>query len=146
LLRAPHSPDPRTDLGRHRFAYALVAGASVGAAGNAGYALNLPLRLAPADCGPPLVAVSHPAVRVESVKLADDRSGDVVVRLYESHGGRATTAVRPGFAVAAVTEVDLLERALAEDQRRAGPVVAEGGRLRLTLRPFQVVTLRFRPA
>jgi hypothetical protein len=48
--------------------------------------------------------------------------------------------------VAAVTEVDLLERALAEDQRRAGPVVAEGGRLRLTLRPFQVVTLRFQPA
>jgi alpha-mannosidase len=83
---------------------------------------------------------------VEAVKLADDRSGDVVVRLYESHGGRATTSVTAGFPVSVVTEVDLLERDLADDQRSAGPVVADGGRVRLTLRPFQVVTIRFRPA
>lgn len=32
---------------------------------------------------------------VEAVKSADDRSGDVVVRLYESLGGRAEATLRP---------------------------------------------------
>jgi hypothetical protein len=30
LLRAPHSPDPQADRGRHAFSYGLVAGAGVG--------------------------------------------------------------------------------------------------------------------
>src|SRR6266536_1883745 len=143
LLRAPHSPDPRTDQDVHRLTYALVPGADVGAAADAGYVLNLPLRVAPGVVEPPLVEVSDQAVRVEAVKLADDRSGDVVVRLYESHGGRADAVVRPGFPFVAASEVDLLERELSPDQRRAG-LRSEPGGLLLSLRPFQVVTLRLR--
>ena len=45
--------------------------------------------------------------------MADDRSGDVVVRLYEAGGGRANAAVTPGFGATSVAEVDLLERHLA---------------------------------
>jgi alpha-mannosidase len=112
----------------------------VGGAGDAGYALNLPLRVAPATVAP-VLRVSHPGVRVEAVKLADDRSGDVIVRLYESYGGRARTVIRPGFPITTAVEVNLLERELSADQRRAGLVVADGV-LRLALRPFQVVTLR----
>jgi hypothetical protein len=57
-------------------------GADVGAAADAGYALNLPLRRVQGGFAhPALLAVDHPAVRVEAVKLADDRSGDVAVRL-----------------------------------------------------------------
>jgi alpha-mannosidase len=145
LLRAPHSPDPRTDTDLHRFTYALVVGADVGAAADAGYALNLPLRPVPDGCAfPALLTADNPAVRVEAVKLADDRSGDVVVRLYESHGGRATTTVRTGFPISTVTEVDLLERGLGKQQRRTGPGVGADGALQLSLRPFQVVTLRLR--
>jgi alpha-mannosidase len=140
LLRAPHSPDPRTDVDLHRFTYALVPGADVGGAADAGYALNLPLRTAQVGV-PPVLRVSDPAIRVEAVKLADDRSGDVIVRLYESRGGRAAATIRPGFPVAAAAEVDLLERDLGPDMRRAG-LVHEEGELRLALRPFQVVTLR----
>ena len=36
---------------------------------------------------------SNPGVVVEAVKLADDRSGDVIVRLYESRGARAEATV-----------------------------------------------------
>jgi alpha-mannosidase len=140
LLRAPHSPDPRTDVDRHRFAYALVPGVDVGGAADAGYALNLPLRVAPVRV-PPVLRVNHPAVRVEAVKLAEDRSGDVIVRLYESCGGRAETVLRPGFPVTAAAEVDLLERDLGPGMRRAG-LVFEAGEVRLALRPFQVVTVR----
>ncbi|UFQ18854.1 MULTISPECIES: alpha-mannosidase [Streptomyces] len=139
LLRAPHSPDPETDQGTHHFTYALLPGASTGDAVAEGLALNLPLRVADAPVLAPLVSVDHPAVTVESVKLADDRSGDVIVRLYESRGGRAAATLGTSFPVARAEVTDLLERPLREaDTGETGLVLA--------LRPFQIVTLRLRPA
>ncbi|HKS98815.1 MAG TPA: glycoside hydrolase family 38 C-terminal domain-containing protein, partial [Rugosimonospora sp.] len=140
LVRAPRSPDPHADQGRHRFRYALLPGAGIAEAVGEAYALNLPLRITPGAGTPPgaLVTVDSPAVAVESVKLADDRSGDVVVRLYESLGGRATARLRPGFALAGACLTDLLERPLPHGALAAGP----DGALALALRPFQVVTLR----
>ncbi|MFF1376319.1 alpha-mannosidase [Streptomyces sp. NPDC058308] len=139
LLRAPHSPDPETDQGTHRFTYALLPGADTGDAVAQGLAVNLPLRVADAPVLPSLVSVDHPAVTVESVKLADDRSGDVVVRLYESRGGRAAVVLAASFPVARAEVTDLLERPLHEAE------TDEAG-LSLALRPFQIVTLRLRPA
>ncbi|WP_055568243.1 alpha-mannosidase [Streptomyces atriruber] len=139
LLRAPHSPDPETDRGTHRFTYALLPGAGTGDAVAEGLALNLPLRVADSPVLPSLVGVDHPAVTVESVKLADDRSGDVVVRLYESRGGRAAATLRTSFPVARAEVTDLLERPLHEAE------TGEAG-LALALRPFQIVTVRLRPA
>ncbi|MGY0019525.1 alpha-mannosidase [Streptomyces sp. YJ-C3] len=139
LLRAPHSPDPETDLGTHRFTYALLPGATTGDAVAEGLALNLPLRVAEAPAVAPLVTVDDPAVTVESVKLAEDRSGDVVVRLYESRGGRATATLTASFPVAGADETDLLERPLR-------PADTSETGLALSLRPFQILTLRLRPA
>jgi alpha-mannosidase len=136
LLRAPHSPDPRTDQDQHRFTYSLVPGAGIRAAVDAGYALNLPLRvLDRLDGAEPVVRVDEPAVRVEAVKLAEDRSGDVVVRLYESEGSRARATLRPGFACTGARIVDLLERRLDD-------VALVDGQVRLSLRPFEIVTVR----
>ncbi|MEU2211576.1 glycoside hydrolase family 38 C-terminal domain-containing protein [Streptomyces hygroscopicus] len=140
LLRAPHSPDPETDLGVHRFRYALLPGAGVAEAVAEGLALNLPLRALPA--GPaeraPLVSVDNPAITIESVKLAEDRSGDVVVRLYESQGGRAAGTLVTGFPVLGADVTDLLERPMHE--AATGPAG-----LTLALRPHQILTLRLRP-
>ncbi|MFJ9910269.1 alpha-mannosidase [Actinacidiphila glaucinigra] len=140
LLRAPHSPDPHTDQGTHRFRYALRPGATVGDAVAEGLALNLPLRRA-GSLPPlrPLLRVGHPGITVESVKLSDDRSGDVVVRLYESRGDRASGTLTTGFPLAGARVTDLLERPL-EDAGREGDTVA------LALRPFQILTLRLTPA
>jgi alpha-mannosidase len=146
LLRAPLYPDPQTDQGRHRFGYSLVCGAEVADAVREGYRANLPVRRV-AGRGPvaPLIEVSDPAVVVESVKLADDRSGDVVVRLYESLGGRTRTAVTASFPVGRATVTDLLER---EDPEIAAlaPAVVDGSSVDLGVKPFQVVTLRLRPS
>ncbi|RYJ28448.1 alpha-mannosidase [Streptomyces sp. L-9-10] len=139
LLRAPHSPDPETDLGTHRFRYALLPGGTVEETVREGLALNLPLRVAPAPEQPPLVNADHPAVTVEAVKLAEDRSGDVIVRLYESAGGRAESTLRVGFPVIGARVTDLLERPLHDAE------TDEEG-LRLRLRPFQILTLRLTPA
>src|SRR5205807_1210988 len=110
LLRGPNSPDPQADLGRHRFAYAVVPGADTREALAQAHALNLPLRPVPAAGPRPLVVVDNPDVVVECVKLADDRSGDVVVRLYEAGGGRASTRLDAGFPLADASVTDLLER------------------------------------
>jgi alpha-mannosidase len=82
--------------------------------------------------------VFNQALVIEAVKLAEDGSGDVIVRLYESLGERSTGLVRANFDVSAVHAVDLLERAVDAPGVTAGRDSAE-----LTLRPFQLVTLRF---
>ncbi|MET9021369.1 glycoside hydrolase family 38 C-terminal domain-containing protein [Actinopolymorpha sp. NPDC004070] len=137
LLRAPRVPDPVTDQGVHKLSYALVPGAGIAEAVEEGYRINLPARtVTGAEGVAPLVRVDNPAVVVEAVKLAEDRSGDVVVRLYEAHGGRATGRVSTSFGAASVTETDLLERPLADRE------VVDGA-VEVTLRPFQILTLRF---
>lgn len=141
LVRAPGYPDPGTDRGSHTFRYALVAGADVADAVREGYRMNLPLRELPGAAQEPLVAVESGTAVVEAVKLAEDRSGDVVVRLYESLGGRSPVRLRLGFEHAGVEVVDLHERPDAEVAALA-PVTVDGACVMLPLGPFQVVTLR----
>ncbi|QLE74943.1 alpha-mannosidase [Streptomyces rectiverticillatus] len=136
LLRAPRFPDPRTDQGVHRFRYALVPNASIGDAVREGYRINLPERRVPGSTGVlPLAHADNEAVVITALKLADDGSGDVVVRLYESLGGRARTRLKARFPLASATLCDLLERPLAA-------AATDGDAVPLALRPFQVVTLR----
>jgi alpha-mannosidase len=138
LLRAPRFPDPETDQGVHRMRFALVPGADLTDATREGYRINLPERRVPGDAEvEPLVRTDRDGVVISAVKLADDGSGDVVVRLYEAIGARATVRLALGFAATTCTETDLLERPLA------GDIPLDGGTLELTVRPFQVVTLRF---
>jgi alpha-mannosidase len=141
LLRAPRFPDPETDQGVHRFRHALVPGAAIGDAVAEGYRINLPERHVQGSHEvAPLVTVDDDAVVVSAVKLADDESGDVIVRLYESRGGRARTRVSLGFPAAGVAATDLLERPLAEAPRHLE--IADGA-VELALRSFELVTLRF---
>ena len=146
LVRAPTSPDPHADRGRHRFGYALLPGATIADAVAEGYAVNLPLRVGTGGVFPPLVTLDGDggaragadAATIEAVKLADDGSGDVVVRLYESLGGRADTRLRTGFPLGRAEVTDLLERPQAGGALPVGP----DGTVPLTLRPFQILTVR----
>ncbi|MER6447169.1 alpha-mannosidase [Streptomyces venezuelae] len=140
LLRAPRYPDPETDQGSHTLRFSIAPGAGIGDAVREGHALNLPERVV-GGAGPvaPLVAVDEDTVVVEAVKLAEDRSGDVIVRLYESRGGRVRATLTADFPLSAAVESDLLERPLAG---AAVGVPTPEGRVPLTLRPFQIVTVR----
>ncbi|MEV5798303.1 alpha-mannosidase [Streptomyces collinus] len=143
LLRAPRFPDPETDQGVHRFRHALVPGAGIADAVREGWRINLPERRANgAGTVSPLVTVDNPAVVVTAVKLADDGSGDVVVRFHEAHGGRAEATLDLGFPVADHTVTDLLERPAGE----AEPPARDGDRITVRLRPFELMTLRLRRA
>jgi alpha-mannosidase len=138
LLKAPMFPDPTADQGTHTFTTALAPG-GVAEAVRAGYRLNLPLRAAAAGAVEPLVRSGGDAAVVETVKLAEDGSGDVVVRLYEAFGTRAEAVLHLGFDAVGVTETDLLERAAPP----CAVTAADAGSVSLALRPFQLVTLRF---
>ena len=139
LMRGPMFPDPHTDQGRHQLRVSAVCGADIETAIAAGQRLNQPVRVLH-GAGPvaPIVTVEAPGVLVEAVKLAEDGSGDVVVRLYESLGARSSGTVLPGFAYTDVQRTDLLERSIGPDPE------ASDGAVALAVRPFEIVTLRFR--
>ncbi|AHF91670.1 alpha-mannosidase [Opitutaceae bacterium TAV5] len=162
LLRAPQAPDMHADLGDHEFTYALYAwdGPFVGSGvTQAALELNAPLRFAP-DIRPPdvrhstpdagcsgvsLFSCDAPNIILETVKLAEDDSGDLVLRLYES--ARAATRCRLRIDLAATSfhsacETDMLENPLSG---RALPLPDAAG-LGLDFRPFEIKTLRLRPA
>ncbi|NEE02639.1 alpha-mannosidase [Phytoactinopolyspora halotolerans] len=161
LLRGPRFPDPDTDRGRHRLRWSVVCAPDQAETVAAAYHLNAP-QLAALSEVPPLVALemSDGVAVVDWVKLADDGSGDVIVRIYEALGGRATGDLRicdalGGEQHATVVETDLLERPLsdhdARGSRSSGDALAAAnddlpralhGRTSVALGPFQVATLR----
>ncbi|MFE6965526.1 alpha-mannosidase [Agromyces sp. NPDC057679] len=151
LLRAPRYPDPEADQGEHRLRVSIMPGAGIPDAIAEGYRMNLPLReIGGVDASSiePLVSVTGAVV--EAVKLAEDASGDVIVRLYEPHGARAHARLEASFAADAVA-TDLLERPFdAADPTGGGIGVALAGAgsnaWEFELRPFQIVTLRLSPS
>ncbi|MCC3290932.1 glycoside hydrolase family 38 C-terminal domain-containing protein [Arthrobacter sp. zg-Y1110] len=142
LLRAPVFPDPAADQGSHRMATSVVLGAGIPEAVAEGYRLNLPLRTiggVERTTVDPLVRLDNPALVVEAVKLAEDGSGDVIVRVYEAHGTRARGTLTTDFSHNGVTETDLLERPRESSALRK----SDANNTELVLRPFELVTLRF---
>lgn len=139
LLRAPLFPDPESDQGEHVMRFRVAPGATVGDAVALGYDLATPLRAVRAAAPiAPIVTSSNPAVVIETVKLAGDGSGDLVVRLYESRGGRAATTLTLAGTAETIESTDLLERALD------GEVQGEGESIDLPFRAFQLRTIRLR--
>ncbi|PCE15452.1 alpha-mannosidase [Microbacterium sp. SZ1] len=133
LLRAPRFPDPDTDHGHHEIEIGFVIGADAAIATAEGIALNAPATVVRgAREVEPLVSVHGEGIVVSGVKLADDGSGDVIVRLYEALGRRAVGSLAVGFEHSEIREVSLIEDPL-DDARVGGE---------LSLRPFEVRTLR----
>ena len=139
LLRSAKFPDPEADRGQHTLDVSIRPGAGIADAVEEGYRTNLrPRFVRGKDAVEPLVSVSNPAIVVEAVKLAEDGSGDVIVRLYESLGQRSKGTVLANFESVGAVATDLLERRVEAPGVECSPGAAE-----LTLRPFQLVTLRF---
>jgi alpha-mannosidase len=142
LLRAPLFPDPEADQGEHVLRSSIVIG-GVDRSIETGYRLTLPLRPALPSGGTqyrsPLLATSDPAVVIDTVKLAEDGSGDVIARLYESHGALVRARISADFEFAGVRATDLLERDETSDAVRG----ADEAGADVVLGPFQLLTLRF---
>ena len=144
LLRAPAYPDPVADRGQHVQRLALLVGADLDDATRAGHAARRALVPGAADdiAVPPVADASGPGVVVTAVKLADDGSGDLVVRLHESLGARSVASLRTRIPVTAYAECDLLER---PDALGWTPLDDNAHGFDLPLPPFALRTIRLRP-
>ncbi|XP_077372933.1 alpha-mannosidase 2C1 isoform X1 [Festucalex cinctus] len=142
LLRAPKAPDANADMGTHHFTYAVMP--HTGSFQDAGviqcaYNLNFPLRLTPcsADATPRSAFSIIPAsVILETVKQAEDKTGALVVRLYEAHGGGVTATLRTMLPVKEAWHCNLLEQI---DTAEPAQVTEDG--ITLNFSPFQVRSL-----
>lgn len=138
LLRAPRFPDPETDQGVQTHRYGLVVGADADVATREGALMGTSARRVRGAHGvAPLVTVTGEGIVLSSVKEAADRSGDLVVRVYESLGGRARGVLRLDLPVASVTTATLLEEPLDD-----GGVAVTDGDVPIVLSAFEVRTLR----
>ena len=131
LLRAPTFPDRTADRGIHRFAYAMRPFATDDLAGvvRDGYRLNNPVLVSPGAAMPSAASTDNPAVIVETIKPAENGSG-VILRLYESLGRPAVTALRTRFPHDSSQETNLMEIPV-------GPVDLD----RLEFTPFEIKTI-----
>ena len=136
LLRAPKFPDPEADQGSHSMRFKIRPSATIQDAVHLGYELNTPaievLGNRPVE---PLVTSAASQVIVETVKLAEDASGDLIVRLYESTGGRCSSLISFAGSASSISLTDFLEAPVSVEK-------TSGDSINLEFRPFQVVTLR----
>jgi alpha-mannosidase len=157
LLSAPLYPDPRTDQGEHHFAWSVLLDATMDAVLASAASINAPVLADVPDIAPlASVEAKSGSMVLDWVKMADDGSGDIILRMYEPAGGeaRGVLHVCDELRGARIGETDLLEVELsggngpgtelprALDAVDLQPLQAEGARI--SLMPFQLATLRLR--
>ena len=103
-------------------------------------AYNQPLSLwstrLPAGSQASFFATDHAAAVIDTVKKAED-SDDLILRIYESRGTRVNCSLGSCLSIKAAALTNMLEDRLASLPVRAN-------RVALSLRPFQVLTLRLK--
>lgn len=131
LLRAPLVPDETADRGFQSFRYAIMpfaTGFKDAGVVKAGMAFAEPWRT---DAG---FRMDSDAIILETIKPADDRSDDVILRLYESLRTYAKGVLHLPFD-AKVYEASM-------DETETGELLGEGREVCLKMKPFEIRTLR----
>ncbi|KAJ6157462.1 hypothetical protein N7470_005054 [Penicillium chermesinum] len=147
LLRAPKAPDAHADMGRHRIRYAILphAGALDERTIRAGYHFNHLSTLRS------ISIKGSPSIVLDAVKRGEDdedvstgalpaRSGrSVILRAYESLGGKARGTIQSSLPVKRVWKCNVLEDDGEELQLQS----LDGGiAVNIELRAFEVATYR----
>ena len=139
LLKSALAPDMRADRGRQEFTYAFYAwnGSFVDSPlVQEGYDLNVPVITAPGAGGEgSLFAVDAPNVVIETVKPAEDGSGEIVARLYESKRTATRCTLKTSLPVKSAVQTNMLE----EEQ---GDLALDESTIALDFRPFEIKTIR----
>jgi len=141
LLRAPTYPDETSDQGTHRFTYGFYAWNGTffdSSVVQEAYELNCPLTVAPGGMRGEsrlLMQTDRRNIIVETIKLAEDGSGDWIVRLYECKGATVACELRTTVPFAKALAVNMLEDGSEE-------LPFEEGSIRLVFRPFEIKTVR----
>ena len=139
LLRAGASPEMRADNGLHRFTYAFTAweGSFMDSpVVREAYDLNVPMTVTHGVCESfSAFNVEAPNVFIDTVKPAEDGSGDIILRLYEAKRADTRTRLRLSIPFKSICICDMLENpeeALSDVD----------GAVTLDFHTFEVKTLR----
>ncbi|MCX6983552.1 MAG: glycosyl hydrolase-related protein, partial [Lentisphaerae bacterium] len=141
LLRSPLAPDMTADKGIQEFTYAFYCG--TGPFKDSGviqqaYELNVPVTsIMGSSETASLLSLDVGNVIAETVKPAEDGSGDLIVRLYESAHNATRCSLTVGIPFKKAFETDMLER-------DGGEIKVRNGSIRLEFRPFEIKTLRLK--
>jgi alpha-mannosidase len=139
LLKSALAPDMTADKGIQTFTYSFYAWngslADSGVVAEA-YDLNIPATTAPGAAGErSLFSLDAANIVIETVKPAEDGSGDVVVRLYEAKHMATRATLATTLPVKTAAQTNMLEEFAA-----ALPLAS--GQIALEFRPFEVKTVR----
>ena len=139
LLRAAASPEMRADNGQHSFTYAFTAWEGAFADSDVvrqGYELNVkPVVSQGAVESFSAVSVDKANVILDTMKPAEDGSGDVILRLYEAKKAATKAEVSLQLGARKAYLCDMLENVIEE-------VPVADGKLVLPFRAFEIKTVR----
>jgi len=161
LLRSSKAPDAHADMGTHHIRWAILP--HTGSLGSTtvrkAYEFNNPLKLLSAApgraasvagaTGSPigLTPDSNPSLVLDTVKRGEDdedvsrgelpkkKGRSVILRIYDSLGGRARGTIYTTWDVAKATKTNVLEDDLEE-------VEVSDGKIAIDLGPFEIATYR----
>ena len=140
LLRAPKSPDPDADMGRHEFAYALFphpGGWREACVLAEAIRFNAPLRWRHGTSAlPSFAALDDPNLVLDTIKRAEG-SDALLLRLYEGHGARGTARLSLAAPFAEARRATLLEEP-------GTPLAVEGSAIVVPYGPHEIVTVSCR--
>ena len=139
LLRATVNPAPFADKGIHNFTYSVMPFTESLTDSNVveeSYELNCPITVKSGYAEEKsFMNVSESNVIIDTVKLAEDGSGDIIIRMYESKNTYTPCKLKLEFDVKAAYITDMLEGNKAE-------VNLNGNEISLDFKAFEVVTIR----
>jgi alpha-mannosidase len=153
LLRAPKAPDAHADMGRHHIRWAILPhqGDLSSTTVRTAFNFNNPLRVVGSTSNSkfnvPIKLTGNKSLVLDTVKRGEDdedvsrgelskRKGQsVVLRIYDSLGGKSKGIIETTLDVKKVTRTNILE-----DDGES--VEIKDGKIKIELRPFEVATYR----
>ena len=139
LLKSALAPDPVADKGIQTFTYAIYCwNGSFGDCNivHEGYELNCPVQVLAGAAGKASIfEIDAANIILETIKLAEDGSNDIIVRLYEAKRNLTQCTLSTILPIIKASQTDMLERFQSE-------LSISKGEIELDFRPFEVKTLR----
>jgi len=139
LLKSALAPDPIADKGIQTFTYAIYYwNGSFGDCDvvREAYEMNCPVLLLDGAAGQAsFFNLDATNIIIETVKLAEDGSNDIILRLYEAKRNRTHCTLSTVLPINKASQTDMLER-------HQGELSVSQGKIELDFRPFEVKTLR----
>jgi alpha-mannosidase len=141
LLKSALAPDMNADKGIQTFTYALYSWRGSFAECNVvreAYELNIPPVVVPGEVGQgSILASDAPNIILETVKLAEDGSHDLILRFYESKRMATRCTLTLGIPAQAALQTDMTEEG-------GEPLPMGFGNVALDFRPFEIKTVRLK--